>query len=292
MLTSPVSYRTGRALPGDRSMNPSLTFDEPLKENPQRSGRELQLLQHNRFHCWHAQTQLVNPPLLTMELESDFKTALITSEWFWPCLLFISKSKAHLGGKTNRFSLWPHWSLWVTSDTQRWYRRSGLYKKKKNIMTNTLQKKRILQIVASSTLAWQKWQRWHDECFSRLPSRRSRVEKARKEEIFHINYPALEGKKKKITTTTTTTTQRFVKVSHVSYWVECKPLWLILFYRKLHRKHSILNTCVQTVSASEYINHPGGRLKAAQISRGNKQNVAPMLMGFSPLTCAALLIIN
>lgn len=49
---------------------------------------------------------------------------------------------------------------------------------------------------------------------------------------------------------------------------------------------------VYRVSATEYINHPGGRLKAAQISRGNKQYVAPMLMGFSPLTCAAILIIN
>lgn len=227
-----------------------------------------------------------------MPLDSDFKTPLITSERFWPCLVSISLFKAHLGSKTNRFSLSPHWSFSVTADTQRRYWQSWL---KKKISQRMNQKNGLMK--KSGKLCLRQ---------ARAYISVTKSDDADMMNAFHVCHHSAAGWRRRTKgnishkllgpwrkkNPTTTTTPRFVKVSHVSYWVECKPLWLILFYRKLPPKHSILNTCVQTVSATEYINHPGGRLKAAQISRGNKQYVAPMLMGFSPLTCAAILIIN
>lgn len=40
-----------------------------------------------------------------MPLDSNLKTPLIMSKWFWPCVISISLFKAHLRSKTNQLFL-------------------------------------------------------------------------------------------------------------------------------------------------------------------------------------------
>lgn len=138
---------------------------------------------------------------MQMPLDSGFKTPLITSERFWPRLVSISLFEAHLGSKTNRFSLSPHWSFAVTADTRQeilmelikkyiYISEIGDKWRKKSRANCSLRQAR-----AHVALAWRNAD--VIECFPRLPSRRSRVEKAHERECFTEMIEPLKGRGKK-----------------------------------------------------------------------------------------------
>lgn len=222
------------------------------------------------------------------------------SKWFWPCVISISLFKAHLRSKTNQLFLII--AAWIYFGDGKHSKEilTGLIKrrrKKKNQSRGESDISCVWHFCKKKNLSFFLWlhqtrvqvsapnlARWTFTVFTIAAQRGN---KEFRKEFFHMNHWALKETKKH--------TRTYVKVSNaqLSHGMHAA----VINPRStgnlpLPLKHSSSKRVRTYCKACEYINHRGDGQGPRKISRGNKQYVAPMLMGFSPLTCAAILIIN